>query len=337
MKHRYRSQITSQGQNDPSLVFEAAIKCLLNEVFPSFPMWIREMMPGDAMSMPVTAALVNELRKRTDLPMMDCKAALVEAEGDIPKAIQLLREKFAKLAVKRSMNETAEGRVAITIDPATKTAAILDMRCESAPVAKSDQFIALANDLAKQIAQKDPKTTDELIAQPFVGDSKTTVTDRINEVIGLIRENMKPHRFQRLTGGVYGEYVHHDGSTGVLLEVTGKDSAPAELLRDICAHIAALNPQYTRVEEVPADIVTREKDLAKTQIEADPKNVGKPANIMEKIIEGKLKTWFAEGVLLEQPIANQAKYDKKTVGQLLKGAGLELSKFVRLKVGEVTL
>jgi elongation factor Ts len=289
------------------------------------------------MSTPITAAMVNELRKRTDLPMMDCKAALVETQGNMENAILWLRERNTKLAVKTSLRETAEGRVAIYIDPAKKVASILDMRCESAPVAKSEQFIALANDIAKQIAETNPKMVDDLVASPFVGNPKQTITDRINEVIGLIRENMKPLRFDRLTGGTYGEYVHHDGTLGVLIEVTGKDTAPAEVLRDVCAHIAAMNPQYAKVEEVPADIVAREKALAQQQVDADPKSAGKPANILEKIVEGKLKTWYAEGVLLEQPIANQAKYDKKTVGQVLKGAGVELSKFVRIKVGEVAV
>lgn len=288
------------------------------------------------MSAPVTAAAVNELRKRTDQPMMDCKSALVEASGDMDKAIQILRERNNKVSVKRSMNETAEGRIAIQIDPANKLAAIVDMRCESAPTAKNEQFIALANDIAKQIAQKDPKNVEELLAQPFVG-GKGTVTDRINEVIGLIRENMKPHRFSRLSGGQFGEYVHHDGSVGALIQVEGKDGADAAVLRDICAHVVALNPQYTRTTDVPADIVEKEKALIKQQMDADPKNAGKPAQIIEKIIEGKIKTFFGESVLLEQLVANQQKYDKKTVGMVLKAAGLEIVKVVRLKVGEVTL
>jgi elongation factor Ts len=288
------------------------------------------------MSTPISAAAVNELRKRTDLPMMDCKSALVEAAGDMNKAIQILRERNSKVSVKRSMNETAEGRIAIAIDSATKAATILDMRCESAPTAKNEQFVALANDIARQITLKAPQTVEELLAQPFVG-GKGTVTDRINEVIGLIRENMKPHRFTRLSGGLFGEYVHHDGSVGALIQVEGKDTADAAVLRDICAHIVALNPQYVRTSDVPADIVEKEKAFAKQLIEADPKNVGKPANILEKIVEGKLRTWFAESVLVEQPMANQAKYDKKTVSQVLKVAGLEVVKIVRLKVGEVIL
>lgn len=281
----------------------------------------------------ISAAAVNELRKRTDLPLMDCKSALVEAGGDMDKAITLLRERFAKVAVKRGANETAEGRVAVYVDPATANASIIELRCESAPVVKSDQFIALANDLARGVAENNPTSLEEFLGQKLSATSGT-VTDRINEVIGLIRENMKPQRFQRLQGGIFGHYIHHDGTLGVLIQTTGK-TANDEVLRDVGAHIAALNPPYAKVEDVPADILAKEKELALKQMQDDPKNAGKPANILEKIVEGKMKTWAGENVLLEQPIANQGKYEKKTVGQVLKGAGLELSGYVRFKVGEV--
>jgi len=279
------------------------------------------------MSQPITAAAVNELRKRTDMPMMECKSALQEAGGDMNKAVDILRGRNSKMRDKRALNETAEGRIAIQIDPGAQAAAILEMRCESAPVAKSEHFIALANDLAKRIAQTAPKSLEEFTANP-------AVTERISEVIGLIRENMKPQRFWRLAGDLFGEYVHHDGSVGVLLQVKGA-KADAALLRDICAHIAALTPPYIRVEAVPADIVAREKELARQQAAA--RSEGKPANIIEKIAEGLLKTWYSENVLLEQPMANAAKYEKKTVGQLLKAAGLDVVKYVRFKVGEVPL
>jgi len=279
------------------------------------------------MSQPITATAVNELRKRTDMPMMECKSALQEAGGDMNKAVEILRGRNSKMRDKRALNETAEGRIAIQIDPAAQAAAILEMRCESAPVAKSEHFIALANDLAKRIAQTASKSIEEFTANP-------AVTERINEVIGLIRENMKPQRFWRLAGDLFGEYVHHDGSVGVLLQVKGAKADPV-LLRDICAHIAALTPPYIRVEAVPADIVAREKELARQQAVA--RSEGKPANIIEKIAEGLLKTWYSENVLLEQPMANAVKYEKKTVGQLLKAAGLDVVKYVRLKVGEVPL
>jgi elongation factor Ts len=202
-------------------------------------------------------------------------------------------------------------------------------------VAKSDQFMAMVYDLARGVAENNPESVDQFLTQPL-SPTKGSVTDRINDVIGLIRENMRVQRFQRLYGGVFGEYVHHDGTLGVLLQTKGT-GGNAEVLRDICAHIAALNPVYAKTEDVPADILAKEKEIALQQIQGDPKNAGKPANILEKIVEGKLKTWAGENVLLEQPIANQAKYDKKTVGQLLKAAGLELVGYVRYKVGEVAV
>ena len=154
--------------------------------------------------------------------------------------------------------------------------------------------------------------------------------DRIGEVVGLIRENMKPARIVRLHGQL-GSYVHHDGSIGVLLQVEGNNADP-QLLRDVCMHITAKKPLAARREDVPADVVDKEKEIAQAQIANDPKNAGKPANILDKIAEGKLKTWFAENVLVDQPFV---KDDTKTVGQLLQAAGLKVVRFVRYKVGEV--
>ncbi len=279
----------------------------------------------------ISAAAVNELRKKTDLPLMECKRALTEADGDMEKAILILRSTFAKAAVKREGNETAEGRVAVSIDPAKAEAAILEMRCESAPSAKADQFIALVGDLAKQVAAHDPKDVDALLAQPMAGG---TVKTRIEEVVGLIREKMVVHQFKRYTGGTFGEYVHHDGMTGALLHCTGT-GGNAEALRDVCAHIAALNPQYLNPAAVPADALAKETDFIKTQIAEDPKNTGKPANIIEKITDGKVKTWLAEICLTEQPMANAAKYPGQTVGQVLSKLGLTAAGFTRYKVGTV--
>jgi elongation factor Ts len=211
-------------------------------------------------------------------------------------------------------------------------AAIVEMRCESAPSAKSDQFVALANDVAKHVASANPADVAAALTQPF---GSGTLQDRINDVVGVIREKMILQKFTRLTGGVYGSYVHHDGTVGVVVECQG-GAANDELLRDVSAHIAALNPPYTTVAGVPADVVAKEKELVQADMAADPKNAGKPANILEKIAEGKLKTRLAEVVLTEQPMANTAKYPNQTVGQALQKAGLTISKFVRYKVGAVT-
>jgi elongation factor Ts len=279
--------------------------------------------------MAISAADVKNLRDRTNMPMMECKAALTDAGGNIEKAVELLRKKFKDAADKRVSRETAEGRIVALIDPAAKTGAIVEMRCESAPVAKSELFIALCNDIAKQIVAKNPATVEALLAQPFTANPKQTITDRVTEVIGQIRENMKPTRFARLTGGL-GQYCHHDGSVGVLVQVEG-DSPDPQILRDVSMHIVAKNPIAARREDVPADVIGREKEIAQSQLASDPKNANKPANILEMIIQGKLKAWYADNVLLEQPFV---KDDSKTVGDLLKAAGLTFVKFVRYKVGE---
>jgi elongation factor Ts len=275
--------------------------------------------------------MVKQLRDRTDQPMGLCQKALVQAGGDMDKAIDWLRSQNKNMGAVREGNETAEGRIGVFADPATKTAAIVEVRCESAPSAKSDQFVALATDLAKHVAAKNPADVAEALTQPFAGGTGT-VADRINDVVGVIREKMILHRFTRLEGGAYGSYVHHDGTVGVLLECEGTGTA-ADVMRDVAAHVAALNPPYATVAAVPAEIVAKEKDFVTAEMDGDPKNAGKPANILEKIAEGKLKTRLAEMVLSEQQMANAEKYPKTTVGAALQKAGLEPVKFVRYKVG----
>jgi elongation factor Ts len=278
----------------------------------------------------ISAADVKALRDRTTLPMMECKAALVEAGGDMEKAVVILRSKF-KIGDKHSTRETTEGRIGSFIDEAAKVGGLIELRCETAPSAKSDLFVALANDLAKQVALKGAKTPEELLAQPLVGDPSRTVSERIGDVFGVVRENMKPARMKAYSG-LAGAYVHHDGSTGAMVLVEGT-KAETQMLRDVCMHITATKPQYARREDVPADVISKEMEIAKSQIASDPKNASKPANIIEKIAEGKIKTWFAENVLADQPFV---KDDSKTVGGLLQSAGLKLVSFVRYKVGELS-
>ena len=281
--------------------------------------------------MAITANDVKTLRDRTNAPMMECKTALTEADGNIEKAIELMRKKAGSKIGNFAARETAEGRVAIYIDPATKTGALAEVRCETAPVAKTDQFIQLANDIVKQIALKNPATVEDLLKETCVDHPGRTIADRVMDVFALLRENIKPHRFVRLTG-LLGSYVHHDGSVGVLLQVEGKEADP-QLLRDVCMHITARNPVSGTKDDVPAATLAKETEIIRDQTKNDPKNASKPANIIDKIIEGKLKTWLAENVLVEQPFV---KDDTKTVGQLLSASGLKLVKFVRYKVGEIS-
>ncbi|HMP02617.1 MAG TPA: translation elongation factor Ts [Gemmatales bacterium] len=281
----------------------------------------------------ITADAVNRLRKMTDRPMMECKAALTEAAGDLEKAVSILRERNAKLMAGKADRETAEGRVGIWIAPDHSAAGIIEVRCESAPVAKAEDFVKLVDDLAQHVAQgtQGTESVDELLTMKLHGQSAVTVQDRIGEVVGKIRENMKIARFKVLRGGPFGSYVHFDGSVGVLFQADGGEPNP-EVLKDVAMHVTAKQPVAATREQIDPALLAAEKDLAQKQVAADPKNAGKPANIIEKILEGKMRTWLAENVLVEQPFV---KDDSKTVGQLLTGAKLAAKNFVRFKVGEL--
>jgi len=277
----------------------------------------------------ISAAAVKNLRDRTNAPMMECKSALTEANGDMDKAIDILRKKLKGVGVKREGNATAEGRIAVYIDAAKKVGAIVEVQCESAPTAKNELYVKLADDLARHVAVKGEAPAAALLTQPFVDDPKRTVKDRIDDAIGLIRENMRLARARRMTG-LLGSYVHHDGSIGVLLQVEGKAAEP-QVLRDVCMHIAAKSPLAARREDLDPAVIAKEAEIAKAQISADPKNANKPANIIEKIAEGKIKTWLAENILVDQPFV---KDDSRTVGELLQSVGLKVVAFIRFKVGE---
>jgi elongation factor Ts len=287
--------------------------------------------------MAIPAADVKKLRDRTGVSFDLCKKALTETNGDMEAAVVWLREKHKGIQEKLGTREAGEGRIAVHIDPAEKVGAILEMRCETAPSAKSDLFVQLANDLARQVAIMGASTPEELLAQPFADDPSKTVSARISEVVGLIRENMRPARMARLTGSL-GSYVHHSGTVGVLLEVEG-DNADPQLLRDVCMHITAVKPVAALREQVSQDKVNQEMEIARAQaeeeakLEAEKTGKMKPANILEKMAEGKLKKWFAENVLVEQPFV---KDPSKTVGELLRGAGLKVVRFVRMEVGQAS-
>jgi elongation factor Ts len=280
----------------------------------------------------ITATAVKTLRDRTGMQMMKCKEALIKAKGDMEKAVEELRKHNKEAQDKAASRETAEGRIGIYIDPVQKIGGIVEVRCESAPVAKSEMFIKLANDLAKQVAVTGVVVPEQMLTQKFADNPAQSIHERIGEVVGLIKENMKPARAAKLTG-LLGSYIHHDGATGVLLQVEGKDTADPQLLRDVCMHVTARSPQYARREDVPTDRMAKEKEIAMAQMAADPKNANKPPQILEKIAEGKLKTWYAENVLSEQPFV---KDETKSVGDLLKAAGLKVVRFIRYKVGELS-
>jgi elongation factor Ts len=277
--------------------------------------------------MDIKAADVMKLRDRTGVQMMKCKEALVAAGGDFEKALEHIM-KTIKGAENRPDRVTGDGRVGVYLDPAGTAGGIVELRCESSPVAKNEMFVKLANDLAKQVAVNGQAPAADLLAQPSVDDAATTIKERVGQVVGLMRENVEIARCAQLKGLV-GSYVHHDGSVGVLLAVEGAKADP-QLLREVCMHIAAKSPIAALREQVAKEKVEKEREIALAQAQEQGK--GKPANIVEKIAEGKLAAWFKEQVLAEQPFV---KDESKTVGELLKAAGLTLKGFVRYRVGEV--
>jgi elongation factor Ts len=270
--------------------------------------------------MEITADLVKKLREMTGLSVMDCKKALTETTGDVDKAVDILRQKGALQAAKRADNATSEGRIACHVGAAGGRGAIVELRCESAPVATTDQFIALADLLAKAAAAQDNPTAESIVATTVDGRS---VQDAMNEVFNLLRENMKVARVATLNG-VLGHYVHHNGQGGVLVQFNM--DCPAEVRADVSMHIFAMNPLCLKRDEVNPEWVAAAKAKAQEEVQ------GKPPQITEQIVNGKLDRWFSERVLLEQPFVKE---DKFSVQEYLNDAvkGLTVTKYYRYQVG----
>jgi elongation factor Ts len=273
----------------------------------------------------ITAQAVKELRDKTNLPMMEVKKALVEANGDEAQAIEILKRNFAKMQVKRAENATSEGLVRVLVKEDGSSGAMIELQCESAPVAKADDFVFLADQCVKQLLNgPGAATPEELLKQPAPDKAGKTLQEVYEEVGNKLREKIVLARVIRVSGPV-GGYAHHDGKTGVLVQATGAKAAP--VLKDVAMHVAALKPAATHPEELNAADVQTERDRLSQEAAAS----GKPANIIEKIVDGRMKTYFAEnGVLTFQLFA---KDDSKTVSQALAESGLKADKFIRWMLG----
>lgn len=272
----------------------------------------------------ITAAAVKTLREKTDLPMMECKKALVEAEGDEARAIEILKENYKKVQVKRAGNETLEGRVFTLVKDDGSEGALVEMQCESAPVASGEDFVKFGESLVKQLLEgPGAASSDELMAQSVGG---STLSEQFDDMGNKIREKMLVNTVARVKGPV-GAYVHHDGKTGVLFCAEGGDAGD-DILRDVAMHIAALKPAYTTTDNVDDSAVAEEK----ARLVEEAKATGKPDNIIDKIVEGRMKNFYVEqGVLELQPFAKE---DSKTVSQALAEKGFKAKEFVRRTIGE---
>lgn len=274
----------------------------------------------------ITAAKVKAFRERTGLPLMDCKQALAEAGGDEEKAYELLRKRGEKLGDKRADRETAFGRFGIYSGIDKPAGAIVELKCESAPVTQNEEFIQLANNMAEALAKSSDNLTDSesLLKLPSPSNPKITIGEQKAELFNRIREKFEVGRMAKLTGPT-GGYSHNSGTVaGVLLQVEGGNETVA---KDVAMHIVAMRPDALTTEELNPETVSKEREI----LRAAALQEGKPEAIVDKMVEGRLRQYFAEKVLLEQPFV---KDDKQTVGQYAKSSNMQIKKFVFYVLGQ---
>jgi elongation factor Ts len=268
----------------------------------------------------ITAAMVKALREKTDAPMMECKKALTEANGDMSRAEEVLRVKLGSKASKAAARVTAEGLIGVSIASNGKTGAIVEVNCETDFVAKNDDFIGFVQQIADLVIEHSPADVAALSALPM---GEGTVETTRTALVGKIGENMSIRRFKRFaTEGALASYVH-SGKIGVLLDFTGAD----EVGKDVAMHIAATKPKAIDETGVPEADKETERSVARQKAAES----GKPAEIVEKMVEGAVQKYLKEVALLSQPFV---KNDKQTVGQMLKEKGAAVNQFELFVVGE---
>jgi elongation factor Ts len=281
-----------------------------------------------------TAKDVQSLREKTGCGMMDCKKALVEADGNMDKAIELLRERGLAAAAKKAGRIAAEGLVAcVTVDGVTVA---IEINSETDFVAKNADFVAFVDAVATTVAKQNPADVDALLALPLDGASNT-VEEALRDKILVIGENMKVRRFVRYEG-VTASYVHGGGRIGVIVAFEADAATAAKdefsvMGKDVAMQIAAANPQYVGKDDVPADVIAKEKEI----LTAQAMNEGKPQNIAEKMVAGRISKYYKEVCLLEQPFVKDqdmsvGQYIEKTAKEL--GSAVKVTGFTRFERGE---
>ncbi|HEY9278610.1 MAG TPA: translation elongation factor Ts [Eoetvoesiella sp.] len=268
----------------------------------------------------ITASMVKELREKTDAPMMECKKALTEADGDIARAEELLRVKLGNKASKAASRVTAEGLIGLYIAPDAKQGTVIEVNCETDFVAKNEDFIGFIDQLAQLVTQNNPADVAALAALPM---GEGTVETTRTALIGKIGENISVRRFKRIeTSQQLASYVH-GGKIGVLVEFSGPD----ETGKDLAMHIAATKPKALDANGVSADDIAAERSVA----EQKASESGKPAEIVTKMVEGSVQKFLKEVTLLSQPFV---KNDKQSIEQMLKEKNASIKQFALYVVGE---
>ncbi|BAU48177.1 elongation factor Ts [Sulfurifustis variabilis] len=275
--------------------------------------------------MSISAAQVKELRERTGLGMMECKAALQETQGDMEAAADLLRKKAGAKVEKKAGRTAAEGAIGLYVSGDRRLAAMVEVNSETDFVAKGEDFLGFANACAATVAESRPADVEALYGQPLKDAGGQSVAQAREGLVMKLGENIGVRRFVRLQSaqGRLGSYVH-GRKIGVVVEVEGGDEA---LAKDLAMHVAASKPECVSKDQVPADLIAREKEIFAEQA----RQSGKPANIIEKMIEGRINKFLNEITLLGQPFV---KDPDTTVEKLLKSAGAKVVRFTRFEVGE---
>jgi elongation factor Ts len=288
--------------------------------------------------MSITAEVVRQLREETGAGMMDCKSALVEAEGDMETARDLLRKKGLAAAQKKASRAATDGAVAAHILEGARAGVIVEVNCETDFVAKTPDFQSLVKEIAAHVAAQSPADVPALLAQPLAAEPGKTVGQLVQEKIAFIKENIVVRRFARFeraggASGVVAAYIHPPAAkVGVLVELAAQSADAATLqalAKDVAMHVAAASPAaalYVSKDQVPADVLEKEKEIYRAQAAAS----GKPASVVDKIAEGKVKEYYATYCLLDQPYIREPKL---TVGKHLGGMAT-VRRFARFRLGE---
>lgn len=275
--------------------------------------------------MAVTADAVKQLRERTGAGMMECKKALVETNGDLDAAAELMRKTGLAKADKKAARVAAEGVIAIERSADARSAAIVEVNCETDFVAREGDFKSFAANVAKAALAQRPATLTALLEAK--ADGGTTLDEVRRALIAKIGENISVRRFVVVESAtVVGAYLHGARIGALVAMKTGDDS----VAKDIAMHVAAINPPFLSAADVPADQLAKEQEIQNEQTKNDPKMVGKPEAIVAKVVEGKIRKWINEITLVGQPFVKE---DKQTVEQYLKQAGAAVASFVRYEVG----
>ena len=272
----------------------------------------------------ITADLVKQLREKTGAGMMDCKKVLTETNGDMEKASELLRERGIAKAAKKSSRIAAEGLVQAYVSDDKKVGAVIEVNAETDFVAKNEEFRTFVDDLVKQVAEKNPANVEDLLAQKYLETDKS-VQEVLTDKIATIGENMSIRRFVRYESeGIVESYIHGDGKIGVLVNFK---KGTTEVAKDVCMQIAAARPEYLNEKEVPAERVEKEMEILKAQA----MNEGKPAEIAEKMVKGRIGKFYGEICLLDQEFVKDPSIK---VSQLLSSKDAEIVSFARIERGE---